>query len=60
MRNDQENDSVCSLLQTESHSAKGGPGRYFVDTSIKLGTQTDHFFISATLRNHICACAMAT
>ena len=40
MRKDHENDNVRTLLQTERQSAKIGHARYFVDTDMKLGTQT--------------------
>jgi len=38
MRNGHENDNVRSLLPTERNDAKKGLGRYFIDTSMKLGT----------------------
>ena len=40
MRNDHGNDKVRSLLPTDRHSTTYEPVRYFVDTSMKLGTQS--------------------
>jgi len=40
MRNGYENENMRSLLLTERLSTKNGPGRYFVDTSMKIGTYT--------------------
>jgi len=40
MRNGHENDDVRGLLPTERNNAKKGPGRYFINTSMKHGTYT--------------------